>query len=46
MEWLGSQSLVIPLVSLATIFAALALVLLPETSRRELEAISQEEVGT
>jgi MFS family permease len=43
MEWLGSQSLVIPLVSFATVFAALALLLLPETSRRELEEIAQEE---
>jgi MFS family permease len=39
MEWIGRQDLVIPLVSLATLAAALAVFLLPETARRELEAI-------
>ncbi len=43
MELLGSQSIVIPLVSLATLGAAAAVLLLPETSRRELEAITAEE---
>jgi len=42
MEWLGRQDLVIPLVSLATLFAALAVLLLPETARRELEEIADE----
>lgn len=40
MEWVGDQGLVIPLVSLATLFAALSVVFLPETARRELEEIS------
>lgn len=40
MDWLGDQGVVIPLVSLATFFAALAVLLLPETARRELEEIS------
>ncbi len=43
MEWIGRQDLVIPLVSLATLGAALAVLLLPETARRELELIADEE---
>ena len=39
-DWIGDQGVVIPLVSLATVFAALAVLLLPETARRELEEIS------
>jgi MFS family permease len=42
MEWIDSQSIVIPVVSLATLAAAVAVLLLPETSRRELEEISEE----
>lgn len=46
MEWLGSQHLVIPLLSLATVVAAAAVALVPETARRELEQISDEGVST
>jgi len=42
MEWIDRQDVVIPLVSLATLFAALAVLLLPETARRELEEITDE----
>jgi len=45
MEWIDNQSLVIPLVSLATLGGAVAALLLPETSRRELEEIGEEEVA-
>ena len=45
MGWLGSdQSLVIPLISLATVLAAAGVLLVPETARLELEQISQEGV--
>jgi len=44
LEWLGDQSLVLPLMSLATILAALAVALVPETARLELEQISDEGV--
>lgn len=40
MEWLGDQTIVIPLFSLATIAAAIAVALVPETARLELEEIS------
>jgi MFS family permease len=46
MEWLGDQALVIPLFSLATIAAAVAVALVPETARLELEQISDEGVST
>jgi MFS family permease len=46
MEWLDSQEIVIPLLSLATIVAAAAVTLVPETARRELEQISDEGVST
>jgi AAHS family 4-hydroxybenzoate transporter-like MFS transporter len=42
MEWLDNQELVIPLLSLATLAAAAAVFLVPETARRELEQISGE----
>jgi len=42
MDLVGRQELVIPLVSLATLGAALAVMLLPETARRELEEIALE----
>jgi MFS family permease len=42
MEALGSQEIVLPLLSLATIVAAGAVFLVPETARRELEQISGE----
>ncbi len=43
MDRLDDQQVVIPLLSLATLVAAAAIWLLPETARRELEQISQEE---
>ena len=43
MDRLDDQELVIPLLSLATLVAAAAIWLVPETARRELEQISQEE---
>jgi len=43
MEWLGSQELVLPLMSCATLLSAAAVALVPETARRELEDISAEE---
>jgi AAHS family 4-hydroxybenzoate transporter-like MFS transporter len=47
MEWLGNdQSLVIPLLSLATVVAAAGVFLVPETARRELEQISDEGAST
>ncbi len=46
MESFGDQTLVIPLFSLATILAAAAVVLVPETARLELEQISDEGVST
>lgn len=42
MELLPHQSLVLPLLSLATVLAAAAVALIPETARRELEEISDE----
>jgi MFS family permease len=42
MKLLPNQSLVLPLLSLATILAATAVALIPETARRELEEISDE----
>jgi hypothetical protein len=45
MRWLGSQELVIPLMSLATLISAAAVFLVPETARRELEQISDEGVS-
>jgi MFS family permease len=45
MEWLGNQGLVLPLLSLATIVAAAAVALIPETARRELEEISEEGIA-
>ncbi len=45
MEWLGNQEIVIPLLSLATLVAAAAVFLVPETARRELEQISDEGVS-
>jgi putative MFS transporter len=42
MEWLDDQTIVIPLFSLATIAAAIAVALVPETARLELEQISSE----
>ncbi|MFI5316824.1 MAG: MFS transporter [Myxococcota bacterium] len=46
MEWRNDQSLVIPLLSLTTVVAAVAVVFVPETARRELEQISDEGVST
>jgi putative MFS transporter len=45
MRWFGDQSLVIPGLSLATVLAAAAVSLVPETARRELEEISGEGVA-
>ena len=45
MEFLNDQSLVIPLLSLSTVFAAVGVALVPETARRELEQISDEGVS-
>jgi putative MFS transporter len=46
MNWHGDQSLVIPVLSLATILAALAVAFVPETARLELEQISEEGAST
>ena len=46
MNRFGDQKLVIPILSLATILAAAAVLLVPETARRELEQISDEVAAT
>jgi MFS family permease len=44
MAWMDRQDLVVTLLSFATVVAAVGVWLVPETARRELEEISEEEV--